>query len=241
MEEYREKMLITYNYLIQLHQELLTRTINLAMTGELEDINNTFKAGDNFQFDKEMFRDCKDQNVNKLIAFHDDLEDLMNSLANINNLKEEELEQIENEFDDEEEDLEYDFDFKPQYNAGDLICFISGLSENRKTIIGVISNVPLTYKERKKKGMKTEYLDSTDQVYNIEYLNDCGVLEHEHISEENLELYQEPLPTELIFLQRLAQHFSGEKPLQKDLLISMMQGEIYLLNKKTLKDIGMGY
>ena len=39
-----------------------------------------------------MFRETKDENVKKLLAFHDELEELMNSLANINAITEEELE-----------------------------------------------------------------------------------------------------------------------------------------------------
>jgi len=94
MEPYREKLVLTYNHLLEVHEELLTRTINVAMVGELEDINRSFAGGDSFRFDKEMFRDSKDENVKKLIDFHDDLEDLMNSLANINRLTEEELEEV---------------------------------------------------------------------------------------------------------------------------------------------------
>lgn len=99
MEPYREKLVLTYNYLLDVHEELLTRTINVVMTEELEDINRTFKAGDTFKFDKEMFRDSKDQNVIRLINFHDDLETFMNSFANINGLTEEELDEgkIDNE------------------------------------------------------------------------------------------------------------------------------------------------
>lgn len=95
MEPYREKLILTYNYLLTVYEELLTRTINIAMSGDLENINSTFKAGDTFKFDKEMFRDSKDQNVIGMIDFHDDLETFMNSFANINGLTEEELNQGE--------------------------------------------------------------------------------------------------------------------------------------------------
>lgn len=89
---YREKIILTYRHLQEVHEELLTRIINVAMTGEYAEVNQLFESGDQFRFDKEMFRDTKDQNVKKLLAFHDELEELMNSLANINAIKEEELE-----------------------------------------------------------------------------------------------------------------------------------------------------
>ena len=98
MSPNREKIILTYKYLLEVHEELLTRTINVVMTGEHENINSVFKAGDTFQFDKEMFRDSKDENVNKLIAFHDELENLMNSLANINNIMEEELDEMDDDY-----------------------------------------------------------------------------------------------------------------------------------------------
>ena len=47
-----------------------------------------------------MFRDSADVNVQKLLTFHNDLENVMNSLATINNISEEELDALE---DDEDE------------------------------------------------------------------------------------------------------------------------------------------
>jgi len=95
MEVYREKLIMTYNELINFHEELLTRIVNVGMTGELEEVNETFEKDDTFQFDKEMFRGTKDQNLNLLLELHDNLEDTMNSFANINNITQEELDDFE--------------------------------------------------------------------------------------------------------------------------------------------------
>jgi len=67
MEAYREKLIMTYNHLLEVHEELLTRIINVGMTGPLVEINEIFEKDDQFQFDKEMFRETKDQNLNSLI------------------------------------------------------------------------------------------------------------------------------------------------------------------------------
>ena len=91
MKPYREKLIMTYNELITFHEELLTRIINVGMTGELEEINQVFEKDDTFQFDKEMFRETNDGNLNLLLELHDRLEDTMNSFANINNITQEEL------------------------------------------------------------------------------------------------------------------------------------------------------
>lgn len=101
MEPYREKILLTYKFLIKTHEELLTRTINVGMLGELAEVNKVFAVGDTYNFDIEQFKGTPAVNLNKLIDFYDELENLMNSLANINAITEEELKDFEEE--DEEE------------------------------------------------------------------------------------------------------------------------------------------
>ncbi len=95
MKAYREKLIMTYNHLLEVHEELLTRIINVGMTGSLVEINEIFEKDDQFQFDKEMFRETKDQNLNLLLELHDRVEDTMNSFANINNITQEELDGFE--------------------------------------------------------------------------------------------------------------------------------------------------
>ena len=101
MEPYREKILLTYKFLLKTHEELLTRTINVGMLGELAEVNKVFAVGDTYNFDIEQFKGTPDTNLNKLIDFYDELENLMNSLANINAITEEELE----DFEDDDEDI----------------------------------------------------------------------------------------------------------------------------------------
>ncbi|WP_282017716.1 hypothetical protein [Salegentibacter mishustinae] len=91
MSEYREKIILTYRHLLEMHEELQTRIINVGMTGEYSEVNTVFKPGDTYQFDLEQFRGTKDNNLNMLLTFFDELENLMNSLANINKITEEEL------------------------------------------------------------------------------------------------------------------------------------------------------
>lgn len=92
MKPYREKILLTYKFLLETHEELQTRTINVGMTGVMADVNGVFKEGDTYNFDMDQFRGTTDTNLNKLLDFFDDLETLMNSLANLNAITEEELE-----------------------------------------------------------------------------------------------------------------------------------------------------
>ena len=95
MDTYREKLIMTYNKLIAFHEELLTRIINVGMTGPMGNINEVFEEDDQFQFDKEMFRETQDQNLNLLLELHDRLEDTMNRFAKVNNITQEELDGLE--------------------------------------------------------------------------------------------------------------------------------------------------
>jgi hypothetical protein len=92
MSVYREKILMAYHELLIMHEELLTRIVNIAMTGEWAEINLIFEAGDKFNFDIDMFRGTNDVNLNKLISFFDELENLMNSLVSTNGITEAEIE-----------------------------------------------------------------------------------------------------------------------------------------------------
>ena len=89
---YRNKIILTYRALLDAHEELMERIINMGMTGEFAEINEIFQEGDTFKFDLEMFRDSKDQNLQLLFNLFDKLEETMNSLANINGITEDELE-----------------------------------------------------------------------------------------------------------------------------------------------------
>jgi hypothetical protein len=89
---YRDKSILTYRALQDTHEALMERIINVGMTGKYAEVNEVFQPGDTFKFDVEMFRDSKDQNLQLLFILFDTLEETMNSLANINGITEDELE-----------------------------------------------------------------------------------------------------------------------------------------------------
>jgi hypothetical protein len=94
---YRDKILLSYRALEKSHDALTDRIINLGMLGEYAEINDVFEPGDTFQFNMEMFRDSKDENLLLLFRLFDKLEETMNSLANINGITKEELDGLEEE------------------------------------------------------------------------------------------------------------------------------------------------
>lgn len=92
MSAYREKIILSYRVQLKTHEKLQDRIINVGMTGEFADVNTVFQPGDTYKFDLDQFRETNDINHNTLLVFFDELENTMNSLANINGITEEELE-----------------------------------------------------------------------------------------------------------------------------------------------------
>ncbi len=92
MSDYREKIILTYRALLKTHEKLTDRIINVGMLGEFAEVNKVFQPGDTYKFDLEQFRGTNDTNLNLLLNFFDQLEEVMNSLANLNGITEEELE-----------------------------------------------------------------------------------------------------------------------------------------------------
>jgi len=103
MTAYRLNLAHTYNILLDMHEKVFTRIINLEMLGNLAHISHSFQEGESYHFEMQQFRDSKDENVLLLVGFVDRLEEVMNSLSNINILTEGELEEAALEFEEEED------------------------------------------------------------------------------------------------------------------------------------------
>jgi hypothetical protein len=89
---YRKRLIEAYKSLVNFHSDIFSASLNLAMAGELKEIDEAFDAGDTYNFDIEHLKGTNDTNLNKFLEFYEQLENLMNSIANINAIKEKELE-----------------------------------------------------------------------------------------------------------------------------------------------------
>ena len=139
-----------------------------------------------------------------------------------------------------ESEPEYDPSFTPKFNKGDFVVFKELACLSKRTLkdtLAVVTGVPLTFAERKSRKMRTEDLDYTDQTYMLEHINKSGKLEHSHVLEEDLVLYDNPIPEELKVLEHLALHFKGTKPIDEEVLLAMMKGEVYMLNRKNWREV----
>ncbi|TDG37114.1 hypothetical protein EZJ43_03055 [Pedobacter changchengzhani] len=73
-------------------KELETVIINLAMSGELAELNDQFDENDDMTFKYEDFRKLSDYNVRLLYCLYDFIDDKRKEIMNVNGLEEEELE-----------------------------------------------------------------------------------------------------------------------------------------------------
>lgn len=89
---YRKRLIEAYKILIHFRSEIFSASLNLAMAGELKEIDKVFEVGDTYNFDIEHLKGTNDTNLNKFLEFYEQLENLMNTIANINTIEETELE-----------------------------------------------------------------------------------------------------------------------------------------------------
>ncbi len=91
-EIYRQELLNTPFILSETLNELENIIINLAMSGELSEINDQFEENDNMDFKYEDFRGLTDYNVKLIYEVYDFLETKRSELINVNSLEDDELE-----------------------------------------------------------------------------------------------------------------------------------------------------
>lgn len=130
---------------------------------------------------------------------------------------------------------EYDLEFVPKFSKGELVVFKELASRGERTFrecLGIVTGVPLTHEERKSRRRRTEDLDFTDQMYMLEHITACGTMEHSHVPEEDLAPFVGQVPEELQVLEHLSLHYKGVKPIKKEVLLSMMKGEVDMLKRK---------
>lgn len=91
--EYRKELITTCKALMVADREIFTAALNLAMSGEFKEVNESFEIGDSFEFEWGYFENCADVNLAKLLETHHSISATLESLININNIKEEELDE----------------------------------------------------------------------------------------------------------------------------------------------------
>lgn len=89
--DYRNKIIETIDNLIETRNIIFTQIVNLAMYGELSDINTAFDINDEYKFSLSHFENIDDVNVQKLVSLCQKTEETIFSLMNINTIDENEV------------------------------------------------------------------------------------------------------------------------------------------------------
>ncbi len=90
--------------------------------------------------------------------------------------------------------------------------------------IGVIINTPIHYDEwRKHENSKYGW----DNTYVIDYIRD-GYLDHMHIKEDGLSLFQKDIPENFSFLKQLSDHYKGKLVIKGDVFKDINDGNIFV-------------
>lgn len=89
---YNEYIVQTINTLVECDNQIFTEGLNLLMNNELRDINEVFEEGDVYEFSINHFENSTDTNVQFILKTIKEIRQTINSLQNINLIKDEEIE-----------------------------------------------------------------------------------------------------------------------------------------------------
>ncbi len=90
-DNYKQTLIEAIQFLQDFQSELFTKTINIEMAGDLKDVHATFEPGDTFEFEMSHIESSNDPNVQRLTELLNTIENIIDTTANLNNIKEEEL------------------------------------------------------------------------------------------------------------------------------------------------------
>jgi hypothetical protein len=89
--EYREQLVKTVDYLIEVRHILFNNSLNLAMKNDLKEIDEVFDIGETYVFSLNHLDNSSDINLQKVVDLIKNIEKTVDSLININVIKDEEL------------------------------------------------------------------------------------------------------------------------------------------------------
>lgn len=89
--EYRSQLIATVNYLIHVRHTIFGETLNLAMLGDLKEINDSFDEGDVYKFELAHLKDLPDVNVERMVSLIEQIQTTIDLVIVDNKLEEDEL------------------------------------------------------------------------------------------------------------------------------------------------------
>lgn len=87
MDRYKNALASACKCMAEARNELFIALVNVAMNNEHSELDETFKTGEIFNFEKDHFRDCEDLNLAKLYKLVDKIDEVYSSVVNLNGLE----------------------------------------------------------------------------------------------------------------------------------------------------------
>lgn len=91
MENRKTKILDVIENLVDARDIVFSQIVNLAMSGEMNHIENAFDVGEEYNFTLSHFEDVEDINVQKLVVLCKKTEETVLTLMNLNGINENEV------------------------------------------------------------------------------------------------------------------------------------------------------
>lgn len=86
-ENYRKNLTEALKNLVSVNESIYGSIIDISMQGELKEFNDTVPIGEVHQFDFELFKNSDDINVQLLIKLMESVDEVYESIKNINCIK----------------------------------------------------------------------------------------------------------------------------------------------------------
>lgn len=88
MKSHKIQIIETLENLSEARNIVFTQIVNLSLTGELKEIENTFDIGDKYSFNLKQFENTKDINVKKLVKLCKKIEETFFTIMDLNGINE---------------------------------------------------------------------------------------------------------------------------------------------------------
>jgi hypothetical protein len=86
-ESYKDNLIETLKNLVQVNESIYRSVINISMQGELKEFNDAVPIGEEHELQWDLFKNSNDVNIQLLIKLMGQVEDVFQSICNLNNIE----------------------------------------------------------------------------------------------------------------------------------------------------------
>ncbi len=127
--------------------------------------------------------------------------------------------------------------FQGKFCPGDIVFVRANLwnpqSHFDRDIIGVVFASPEPLETWLKKGGAKEEWEG---LYVVDFIDEHGRLDHDHLLEDAIQLYEGDIPDKLRFLRTLAEHCQGVRRIKESALTDILSGKVFVESVRFFTD-----